>query len=709
MAQLTWKNVDAPNFSGVSAALSGAGDALNRGFQASRQAIDGFEKDQTQSESARLMAAAMGVKDPAQLASIIGQFNPSYLSPDALKFAGGRPQDLATLAQTGAATAQTNAVTDYTKQATPLRVEGLRLGNQSQTIQNAQAGTNLTQDIWKNKNAQNEYAAKPAWDLEAGQIRQAMASGDPLLMAEARARMSSPDVLAKASAAGIKDVGAFITSSTADATAGVGLRDSIATLGEKEKALAIKNGIEAQMTTALQAYATPTAALRAIQDNPNIHPDIKKGVADRIQASPTLWAPAASEAEVLAEGVNRARSQTGPSAAPSQAQTQSQSRPPLDFFTSAAKAQGLEVTSSFRGPNDPLTLANPNSAHAQNRAFDLRARTAADADTAIEKQRQIFASQGMVEGRDYKIIDEVRNPSAHATGPHVHVELTPEGERRQATPGNASDRVTQVLGRVNTPIAPPNLSGSNGAALATAASAGNFTPGISTNSVDALLTEDRNVRSTLQAAGDMNRIDRAFEPAAPIIEAFNNRPEKASTVSEVAARIHKDIGGDSSEPGMFTRGRLTPGIINDELNRVMSKFGVDADMAGVLLKSAVKFEDGWIRSDGRSIDRDKVDQYVSRFIEKDGSGKGKPRSDALNAVRQKAAIEKQVTDGQALLDNAKQEWLAAQGARDRGNTRVDVEAARAKYEKVQKALTATAARLAKNPNLTVFTQSNTGR
>jgi hypothetical protein len=92
-----------------------------------------------------------------------------------------------------------------------------------------------------------------------------------------------------------------------------------------------------------------------------------------------------------------------------------------------AQASGLTVTSSYRGPNDPLTLANPSSAHAQGRAFDVRARSPAEADAAIGAVREQMAARGLQEGADYTIQDEVRNPSAHATGPHVHVALTPAG------------------------------------------------------------------------------------------------------------------------------------------------------------------------------------------------------------------------------------------------------------------------------------------
>jgi hypothetical protein len=91
------------------------------------------------------------------------------------------------------------------------------------------------------------------------------------------------------------------------------------------------------------------------------------------------------------------------------------------------QAQGLEVTSTYRDPSDPLSKANPNSAHTRAEAFDVRAKTPEQADAAIARIKELMGARGLVLGTDYKILDEVRNPSAWATGPHVHTQFLPEG------------------------------------------------------------------------------------------------------------------------------------------------------------------------------------------------------------------------------------------------------------------------------------------
>ena len=117
----------------------------------------------------------------------------------------------------------------------------------------------------------------------------------------------------------------------------------------------------------------------------------------------------------------------------------------LNALMGEVRGAGMTTTSGFRGHEHSLSQANRGSAHTQGLAFDTRARTPEQVDAAMTKQRELFASRGMVEGRDYKFIDEVRRPSGHATGPHLHTQLTPEGMRRyQQSRANEKSKVTGV-------------------------------------------------------------------------------------------------------------------------------------------------------------------------------------------------------------------------------------------------------------------------
>jgi hypothetical protein len=91
------------------------------------------------------------------------------------------------------------------------------------------------------------------------------------------------------------------------------------------------------------------------------------------------------------------------------------------------EAQGLHMTSSYRDPSDPLSKENPRSAHSRGLAFDVRAHTAEQGDAAMSKIRELLDTRGLKEGTDYRILDEVRNPSPWATGPHIHTQFTEAG------------------------------------------------------------------------------------------------------------------------------------------------------------------------------------------------------------------------------------------------------------------------------------------
>lgn len=73
------------------------------------------------------------------------------------------------------------------------------------------------------------------------------------------------------------------------------------------------------------------------------------------------------------------------------------------------------IISGYRGPNHPLSKANPRSYHATTHG-------AVDVAPIPGMSFQDFIAS--IKGAGYRILearDEVKNPSAHATGPHWHV------------------------------------------------------------------------------------------------------------------------------------------------------------------------------------------------------------------------------------------------------------------------------------------------
>ena len=72
------------------------------------------------------------------------------------------------------------------------------------------------------------------------------------------------------------------------------------------------------------------------------------------------------------------------------------------------------VTSGYRGPNHPLSKANPSSYHKTPGAVDVAPIPGITFEQYVSRIRQ--AGNKIIEARD-----EVKNPSKHATGPHWHV------------------------------------------------------------------------------------------------------------------------------------------------------------------------------------------------------------------------------------------------------------------------------------------------
>lgn len=76
---------------------------------------------------------------------------------------------------------------------------------------------------------------------------------------------------------------------------------------------------------------------------------------------------------------------------------------------------GITPTSTRRGRDHPLTRANPRSWHAASgAAVDVRPIPGMTFRQYVDRIRS--AGHTIIEARD-----EVRDPTAHATGPHWHV------------------------------------------------------------------------------------------------------------------------------------------------------------------------------------------------------------------------------------------------------------------------------------------------
>lgn len=744
MAQLTWKNVDAPNFASSVQALQGAGEAITRGFQASRQAIEGYEKDQTQIESAKLMAATMGIKDPAQLQSIIAGFHPGYLAPDALKFAAGRPQDLATLAGTQASTAQTQAQTtgiNLTNQLNtglnPLKIEAQKLANigtglvnTGQGITNDKSTEDLRQTVFNNANVRNEYAAKPAWDQESASISTMMASGDPVARAAGLARLATPEVIAKASAAGIKDPAAYVQNAAKSAELGVKIRTDTLALNEAERTLYHRNLMEEGFQKLTSTFATPTAALQAIQSDQTYPPDVRQALIERIQKNPNNWGnTVANETEVLTTAV-RPRTAANP-LAPTAAQ-------PANYTYLRKFADDAQMRDPDNGINKLAPVfAGKIATMVQDMPDDIRAGfKIASGWRSDEHQAGLTPKYGIKAGAGLsrhngengyavdisekdggKVLAWIRANGPkyglelpHADDPNHLQEIGARGGNGHASSGSSAAR---LLAAASNPVAPVNWGSSpagkiNLGPVATPAPQGTVETRSADPDIDFMLPikSAKDVSAALHAGADTSQIDSGWGSMAPMVAELATRPHLKQSSSEVAQRVHKELGSEI-DTSFFRSKNLTAPIIEASINNAVATHGISPDIAGALVKGAIVTTKnfGFLAPDGRQVDPDIIAKHVKEFIDVDGPVKGL-KTKHLNLFRQKESIQKTAADGIALLESAKQEYMATELAYRRGMN-VDREGPRKKFLDLQKFLRNKNGE--DNPNRTANTRSLTGK
>ena len=121
MAALTWREVAAPNFAGVSRANLGAGAQLDRAFSGLSEGLKQFSTDQQAAVDNTILAKAMQIQDPAQLrkelasGSLLQGIDLSRVNPKVLESIDSRVGSLLSQAATEAGTAQTRQNTDFNK------------------------------------------------------------------------------------------------------------------------------------------------------------------------------------------------------------------------------------------------------------------------------------------------------------------------------------------------------------------------------------------------------------------------------------------------------------------------------------------------------------------------------------------------------------------------------------------------------------------
>jgi len=160
MAPLTWREVSAPNFSGVAESQRLAGQMLSNGFQSSIDALGRLNDSQKAAANGEFLSRISGFTDaPAfrnalQNGTIFDGLDRSAITPETFDRANAHAAALLKDVQTGVVT------------------DGQRLNNQNQSLQNDQLA-------WNNDKTRSFEAGRPAAVDLVNQIKNYAALGTP--------------------------------------------------------------------------------------------------------------------------------------------------------------------------------------------------------------------------------------------------------------------------------------------------------------------------------------------------------------------------------------------------------------------------------------------------------------------------------------------------------------------------------------------------
>ena len=249
MAQITWRNVDAPNFGDSNDLLRTSAFAFNKAFESAREGINGF-MDATGKEQSNILmqnvakAQAAGTlkADLASGAAFAGT-NPAYLTPESIKY--GQNQ----------VTAQLNNDEQSLKNAQSQKMDPLLLTqqglvNQSKDINNKTSSFALDVQKQERDVILDRRAALPGWNTLNAQIEAKMGSGDPLQIAEAKSLMGSKEftdgaarmgINAEGIIAGYANIGGKVAAGVTNAAAVTGIEDAAKARGLNLQSIDIYN------------------------------------------------------------------------------------------------------------------------------------------------------------------------------------------------------------------------------------------------------------------------------------------------------------------------------------------------------------------------------------------------------------------------------------------------------------------------------------
>ncbi|RWB40472.1 MAG: hypothetical protein EOQ44_25375 [Mesorhizobium sp.] len=240
MAPLTWQQVAAPNFSGVADSQRLAAQLLASSFGGLQSSLSDFQKSRQDAASSTYLAGISRFTDPTSLDAALksGAVDATNVSPDAIKFAMGRQQDL--------------------------------LANQQQGLVNDR--TQYSNDAYKRDDqlAQSRLAAQPEAAKLLASVQQLAGSGNPADVEKARQMIADGSQTLLNAGYKADAFPGLLDAARTTGTAGFGYKKDVLANDQFWENQGITLGARKLAFDAINGNATPDVAIRQIQNDDSI-------------------------------------------------------------------------------------------------------------------------------------------------------------------------------------------------------------------------------------------------------------------------------------------------------------------------------------------------------------------------------------------------------------------------------------------------------
>ncbi|MER9436703.1 hypothetical protein NKJ04_17570 [Mesorhizobium sp. M0618] len=687
MAPLTWREVSAPNFSGVSESQRLAATLLNNGFDSLTGAISGYKQSQKDADTGKFLAGIAQYTTPDQLDAALKSgtafagVDPSRITPDAIRFA--------------------------TQQ------QGTLLNNQNQQMANQQ-----TQFV--NDRTRAFEAARPAADAAINDIRAAYALGTPEGRAQGDALMKQHTSSLAAAGYRPEQISGLVDTNAATAASGLALNDAMTkskdAATERDQTLAAKD-----LLAAVLPQSTNAADAQQRIQSMDIRPEVMSRTLGLLKdQGEALFQTVDPQRAILDQTVREAQASGNPiesvtnkiigveSSGRADAQNPNSSAGGLGQFTdrtwlNTVKRYRPDVAGTM---TDDQILAMKKNTTPEGKAFQKDMTSALTTENAgFLQSRGLPVTEGNIylahfagQGGAEKLLKADPNASVESILDAKAIEANPflkgmtAADVQNWAAGKMGGKGDRVAASSDAP-ASAGQQATDAISKALSVTAQNASAADNQSLIDA----GTMLQNDAQRIAEDSKADAGFDQMLPVLTDLMDGSKKTSTIEEVAAQLNKD----SPDIPLDT---LTTAV-----NDVMKRTGVSADVAAAAIKQGGIYENNYFTDldfsgNARAVDVNKAVENVGKFFDPKTGKPLKGTQQQLEVLRAKRSSEAMLQNLAGQVEAAKTEYFQAKSRKGANS-----EAALLRYQALLGQLNKTVKDYQGSKILTANTNALTGR